>query len=501
MNTQSFIKDSEIEVSKSAVLPKICLSMIVKNEAHVILETLACVVKYIGYYVICDTGSTDNTEEVIKKFFDEYGIQGEIKHHDWKDNFGYSRTLALNECLGKSEYIWIIDADDVIVGNLVLPELVDHSYSLQIGKGFTYSRPFIIKNDSSLGWQFRLPLHEYLCSKIHTNASIDIVGDYYLDSRRLGDRSKNPNKYLKDAIILKNFLPEAGEDYNRCVFYMANSYFDHAGMHQSEEHMLNALNAYEQRINLGGWYEEVYYSWYRSTLAIRFLMERGNKNYNLDKLINAGVQGYGCCKERVESLTELIKYLNIEKKYNQAYKYAKIAFGDNFSRGSVPLPKYSKLFIHETMYIYELAHEFVFAAINLGKFIEAHQIISGTLRDYSSRMHSEWIKIFNANKQTCIKNFDKSKNLNCLLYLGSYVNTVEINKIITMLKMQYNVYVVSEIINRSILSQNKSNASERNFQKNIIFINTDSVTEIRKKIKFNQCYLLDNVNILLHKSY
>ena len=53
---------------------KICLNMIVKNESHIIEETLRCMVKYIDYWVISDTGSTDNTIEVITKFFEKEKI-------------------------------------------------------------------------------------------------------------------------------------------------------------------------------------------------------------------------------------------------------------------------------------------------------------------------------------------------------------------------------------------------------------------------------------------
>ena len=55
----------------------ICLNMIVKNEAHVIKSTLESIYKYIDYYVISDTGSTDNTKNIIKTFFDSKEIKGE----------------------------------------------------------------------------------------------------------------------------------------------------------------------------------------------------------------------------------------------------------------------------------------------------------------------------------------------------------------------------------------------------------------------------------------
>ena len=48
----------------------ICLNMIVKDESSIILNTLNNLVEHIklDYWVICDTGSTDNTAEIIKSF-------------------------------------------------------------------------------------------------------------------------------------------------------------------------------------------------------------------------------------------------------------------------------------------------------------------------------------------------------------------------------------------------------------------------------------------------
>ena len=53
--------------------PTICLNMIVKDEADIIINTLSNIVEKIkiDYWVICDTGSTDNTIELIKNFFEE----------------------------------------------------------------------------------------------------------------------------------------------------------------------------------------------------------------------------------------------------------------------------------------------------------------------------------------------------------------------------------------------------------------------------------------------
>ena len=56
----------------------ICLNMIVKNESSIIETTLKNLCKYIKftYWVICDTGSTDNTPEIILNFFKNKNIPG-----------------------------------------------------------------------------------------------------------------------------------------------------------------------------------------------------------------------------------------------------------------------------------------------------------------------------------------------------------------------------------------------------------------------------------------
>ena len=101
----------------------ICLNMIVKNESAIIRDTLENITSHISldYYVISDTGSEDNTVEIIKQFFNEKGIDGEIFHDKW-ENFAHNRNLALQHAEGKTDYVLIFDADDRFEGDFILPE-------------------------------------------------------------------------------------------------------------------------------------------------------------------------------------------------------------------------------------------------------------------------------------------------------------------------------------------------------------------------------------------
>ena len=91
---------------------KICLAMIVKNEAGVIERCLSSVENIIDYWVIVDTGSTDGTQELIKKTMERYGIPGELHEREWV-NFEVNRNQSLDLARGKAEYTLVIDADDV----------------------------------------------------------------------------------------------------------------------------------------------------------------------------------------------------------------------------------------------------------------------------------------------------------------------------------------------------------------------------------------------------
>ena len=63
----------------------LCLNMIVKNESKVIIRALESVVNIIDCFVICDTGSTDNTVQLIKDFFSTHNISGILKLTKFED--------------------------------------------------------------------------------------------------------------------------------------------------------------------------------------------------------------------------------------------------------------------------------------------------------------------------------------------------------------------------------------------------------------------------------
>ena len=72
----------------------ICLNMIVKNESSIITRLLDSVISIIDYVCVCDTGSTDNTVEIIETWMKTNNKPGIVVKEPFK-NFGYNRTFSI----------------------------------------------------------------------------------------------------------------------------------------------------------------------------------------------------------------------------------------------------------------------------------------------------------------------------------------------------------------------------------------------------------------------
>lgn len=293
----------------------ICLNMIVKNESHIIGKTLDNLTSHFNfsYWVISDTGSTDNTVEIIETFFKTKHIPGIIHHDEWS-NFGYNRTLALNHAYKKSDYVLVFDADDEIEGKLLLPEKLTHdAYSLTFGSlnGFSYHRPLLINNHKK--WQYIGVLHEYLDGIGQQVDNCVIQGGYSVVSGRSGSRNNDPQKYLKDAAVLEKAYNEIilTDDKNalgdRYAFYCANSFFDYGDFE-------SAAKWYKITLTRNGWDQEKYMCCYKLHKCYKQLAQIDTSQFYL-------VKSFYYDKDRTECVYKLIRYYCNEGQYEIAYAY------------------------------------------------------------------------------------------------------------------------------------------------------------------------------------
>jgi len=99
-------KSSSIHVNDS-VQPMISVCMIVKNEEKHLNNCLMSVRDVADELIIVDTGSTDRTVEIARKYTDK------IYFHPWNDSFSEARNHSLKYATG--DWIFQIDADEELV--------------------------------------------------------------------------------------------------------------------------------------------------------------------------------------------------------------------------------------------------------------------------------------------------------------------------------------------------------------------------------------------------
>jgi glycosyltransferase involved in cell wall biosynthesis len=330
---------------------KLALSMIVKNEAPNIQRCLESVAPFINYYVICDTGSTDNTKEIIKSFFDSKGIPGEVLDHEWKD-FGHNRSLAIEACEGKAQWALMIDADDMISGTLPVEKFNDEldGYVVKIQRGeFVWYRAQLF-NIGKTKWWYEEPLHEYAICRQPMNVQ-KLEGDYAWDVRTEGCRSRqfgnDIEKYKNDYEILKKYLAEDPKQ-PRKQFYAAQSAFDSRMFDIAEQE-------YIKRAELESWPEEVYFSWLRVGMC-RAILEKP-----IEMITDAMMRAYETKPDRAESLYHLSC---IYRKYGRPRNAFLVA-----SMGlTIPPPQNDILFVDMANYRWGLLDEVATTAFYVGKY-------------------------------------------------------------------------------------------------------------------------------------
>ena len=328
--------------------PKIALCMIVKNESHIILECLNSIYKHINYWVICDTGSTDGTQEIITNFFKEKNIPGELHQREWI-GFGHNRTEAFKLCEGKADYAFVIDADDYLEGNLIYPQnMTADAYAVRMGRPeFSWWRNQIFKLDAQ--WEYVGVLHEYAACKKQNPIAEKIIGDYRVVARTMGARNVNidpVDKYKKDAEILEKALIDEPNN-TRYMFYLAQSYFDSQQYDKAED-------AYLKRALAGGWPEEVYYSIYRVAICKALL----NKPW--PEIQQTFMDAYNFRPTRAEPL------YHIAQIYRQKFNMPVLAFMFARAAMDIPFPHNDILFVPDIVYKFGILDEVASSAAYAG---------------------------------------------------------------------------------------------------------------------------------------
>lgn len=372
---------------------KIVLCMIVKNESrnmHRLLDSLKSIIDLIS---IVDTGSTDNTEEVIIDWAKKNKIPATVHHETFK-NFAYNRTHSFDmarKAYPEADYALLSDADfvwDIDVGSKFDKSLlIDHKYLIeQYNKSLTYWNVRLLStkvNFSSVG-----TTHEYWLE----NKAQDYAGEIrtakiktlMIDDRE--DGGCKEDKFDRDERLLKEGLddPETPKGLKtRYKFYLAQTLKD-------MQRYTESIDWYNKRVEDKGWAEEVYYAkfqigfnyeqlgwknkhtisllgksehteddikhlekWNADKLAPNEIRKKSNQ-YFTDASVNY-LAAYNYRKTRAEALYYLVRMYRVLGMNEQVFDFA--------SKGNkITYPDSDTLFIERSCYTYNFDYEISIAA-------------------------------------------------------------------------------------------------------------------------------------------
>ena len=325
------------------VEPTVCLNMIVKNESKIIYRLFDSVIKWIDCYCICDTGSTDDTVDRINEYFKSKNIPGKIVSEPFKD-FSHNRNFSLQECVGMSDYVLLLDADMIFYPNenSFSKKMLtfDIYYILQGSNDFYYKNVRIVKNNGKFSYMG--VTHEHINFPPNTTANTFEKNVVFIND--VGDGGSKGNKFIRDVELLTRGIEENPKN-DRYHFYLANTLKD---MGKNDE----AIEMYKKRIALGGWNQEIWQSYYKIGTCYKNLGK-------MPEAIYAWLEGYNILPNRAENLYEIIKYYRETSQHNLSYLFYTIAKNSINECGS---KKDDYLFLENDVYTHKCDYEYTIIA-------------------------------------------------------------------------------------------------------------------------------------------
>ena len=317
---------------------RVCLSMIIKNESKVIERCLRSVRPFVHSWAIVDTGSTDGTQALVRSVMGD--LPGELAENPWID-FAANRNQALALARKHGDYALIIDADEVLEAapGFVYGKLDAPGYMLELIYGDTRYRRVAMPGLNAQ-WEWQGVLHEVLVSPHAAQAEFlpGLSIRVFTDGAR--SQQSQEQKYSNDAEVLRQALLKE-PSHTRYAFYFAQSLRD-AGKTQ------DAIEAYEKRIAMGGWVEEVYYA----KLQVAVLKERIGAPPG--DILLAYLDAYNFRPIRAEAICEFARYNRLQQRYVVARDAAQIA-------AATPMPP-DLLFMDTTVYEWRARDELAVSA-------------------------------------------------------------------------------------------------------------------------------------------
>jgi FkbM family methyltransferase len=321
--------------------PLLGLVMIVKNEAARIAKVLASYKPYIDEWTILDTGSTDGTQVLIKQ--ELAGIRGSLHEEPFVD-FATSRNRAL-DLHGTSTVFSIMPNGDVLEGGEDLAAFLqarrsdlDGSYRVRIAPGH-YFHPLVMR--TGYGWRYKWRTHE--CA-VGPNTGPVIPNVTVFRDRGTRTTEEWRARWTRDIDLLKQDLKDDPTD-PRPHFYLGQTY-------ECLDRHADALDMFEKRAKLGGYFDEVYEAKFR----IGAMMEKLGRPWG--EIQRAYLEALAHDPRRAEPLYALSHYWYDKGVHTVAFMFAAAA-------AEMPMPS-TDLFLDEDVYTWKAADRAAISAFYTG---------------------------------------------------------------------------------------------------------------------------------------
>lgn len=326
---------------------KICLVMIVKNESAIIERALDSLRHVVDMASIVDTGSTDNTADLVRAWGEREGIPT-IVHSEPFVNFGYNRThsaKAAQKAFPEADFLLLSDADFQWQGELKHRNLLlSDCYLVQQHDGnLSYWNIRLL--NAKKPWQCKGVTHEYWAPDEGAGqVRYDRIHKLEIDD--LGDGGCKADKSERDERLLRAGLEdpelEAGLR-ERYAFYLAQTLRDRGRKQE-------AIAWYEKRLAHGGFAEELYYSKYQIGKLQISLWQDTKDPTMLERAKQTLLDASQSRPHRAEALYALVRLYRELGENKEALKYALIG-------SKLDFPSQDTLFVEPACYDYLFPYE------------------------------------------------------------------------------------------------------------------------------------------------
>ncbi len=223
----------------------ISLCMIVKNESVTIERCLSSIKNIVDEIIIVDTGSSDNTKNICRKFTDK------IYDFKWIDDFSAARNFSFSKAT--KDYILWLDADDILLSDDIKKfEVMKKSFDISLDSvtmnynvGFdeydnitlSYRRNRLVKASRNFKWIGFV--HEYL----------EVYGNIFNSDISITHKKVNykPNRNIE---IYETKLKEGVHFSLRDILYYGNELYEHKRYIEAIQYYSKFLESNE------GWSED-----------------------------------------------------------------------------------------------------------------------------------------------------------------------------------------------------------------------------------------------------